>query len=87
MSDLLITNDGKLALTDQELGVMQAMLNAHDRTAFYMVYHLMTGSKEAALQASISSFSDIAGGVALAANRIIQTWIGPGTDNANGDVT
>ncbi|MBY5766623.1 calcium-binding protein [Rhizobium leguminosarum] len=89
MSSNFVAANGQVALTDLELDAMDSMLSAHDRAGFYMVYHMITGSEEAALQASISSFSDIVGGVALAANRILQTWIGPGTqaDNYTGIYT
>ena len=43
---------------------------------------MMTGSNEAALQASIASFSDAASGLARVANHIIQTWTGLETDNS-----
>lgn len=74
--DFKVTSDGTLALTDVEIDAMQKMLDAHDRGGFYMVYYAMTGSEEAALQASISTFSDNAGGVAYAANRLGQIWGG-----------
>lgn len=81
MNGNFVTVNGRLALTGLELDSMGTMLSVHDRGGFYMAYHMITGSEEAALQASISSFSDMVGGVALAASRILQTWVGPDTAN------
>jgi hypothetical protein len=77
MGDLTISGT-TLALTDQELAVLQQLVDGGDRAGFYMAYYAMTGSQEAALQAKISSFSDNVGGYAFVANRLEQILFGPG---------
>ena len=79
--DPLMTGDGRLALTDVEVTALQDMLDAHDRGGFYMAYNAMTDSNEAALQSRIATFTGPVGGVAFVSNRIVQSWIGPGTSN------
>jgi hypothetical protein len=74
-----VSVNGTLALTIAEINALQFMLDAHDRAGFYMTYYAMTDSSAAALTASIATFSDNAGGVAYAANRIGQAWGFPGT--------
>jgi hypothetical protein len=69
-NEIKFSAEGTLALTNSELNALQYMLDAHDRAGFYMSYYAMTESNEAALQASIATFSDNAGGVAYAANRL-----------------
>ena len=48
------------------------MLEAHDRGGFYTLWYKVTGSAQALQQAQISTFSAYTGGIALAANFIIQ---------------
>lgn len=41
----IITKDGELALTEAEVAMLQALLTAHDRGAFYMTYNAMTNKR------------------------------------------
>ena len=61
-----------MAVTQADLPLLKAMIDANDRAGFYLLYYNMTGSQEALLQAQISSFSGSIGGVALYANATVQ---------------
>jgi hypothetical protein len=74
-----VAPNGESALTAQEVGVMEALVNAHDRAGFYTVYNAMMDSGEAMRQSRIASFSGFVGGVAYGANRLMQVIYGPGT--------
>ena len=65
-----------VALTPQELDVLNRLIAAGDRAGFYMAYYEMTGSAEAALQAKISTFSESEGGFAYAANWLLTQTLG-----------
>ncbi len=69
-----LSQSGQVVLTQRELDYLQNFLNAGDRSGFYMAYYTMTGSQGALLQAQISSFSGSIGGVAYAANALLQEW-------------
>src|SRR5712664_479710 len=71
MSDPIVRN-GSVALTPEELDVLDSMLKAGDRAGFYIAYYSMTGSAQALLQAKIATFSGLTGGAAFAANRFLQ---------------
>ena len=73
-----------MALTQEELDTLSALMQAGDRAGFYMAYYAMTGNPEAALQAKIATFSEAEGGFAYAANWLLTTAVGsqgyvPGT--------
>jgi hypothetical protein len=68
--------DGKLVLTAQEQAYLNSFLKAGDRGGFYVAYYNMTGSEQALEQAQISTFSDVRGGIAFAANRLLQDYYG-----------
>ena len=62
------TTSELVALTDNELGVLDRLLDAGDRGAFHYIYGTMSDVQDALLTAKISTFSDTVGGIAFAAN-------------------
>lgn len=67
-----LTTDDTVKLTTEEIDMLQSLLDAHDRGGFYMAYNAMTDSGEAGLQSRIATFTGLAGGAAMVANRIVQ---------------
>ncbi|TXN41218.1 hypothetical protein FV232_09465 [Methylobacterium sp. WL30] len=65
-----------VALTSQEIAAFERMLANGDRIGFYQTYYAMTGNNQALVQSKIASFSEHVGGVAFAANRILQDIYG-----------
>lgn len=78
-----ITDDGRLALTPAEISILQSMLDKNDRAGFYLAYYQMTGNAEALLTAKISTFSGPTGGVAFAANWLLQNQFSSGGPEGN----
>ncbi len=70
MADTTLTQNNKLPITTAENDYLNKLRMAGDRTGMYLAYYNMTGSEEATLQAKISSFSGIVGGVAYGANSL-----------------
>src|SRR5215470_2158183 len=66
------SDDGRIVLTAEEIAALRKMLDAGDRSGFYLAYYGMTGNSEALLTAKISSFSGNVGGVAFASNWLLQ---------------
>jgi RTX calcium-binding nonapeptide repeat (4 copies) len=71
-ADIVLTTDGKVPLTEQELAYLDQFLQAGDRGGFYMAYYNLTGSEAAIVQAKISTFSEVTGGIAFVANFLLQ---------------
>ena len=71
-----LTFDGKLALTDLEVGALERMLASGDRGAFHYSYYRMSGTIDSLLTAKIATFSDIVGGAAYAANWYLAEKFG-----------
>ncbi|MGX5800447.1 Ig-like domain-containing protein [Bradyrhizobium sp. Arg314] len=86
MSEIRVAPNGEAGLTDGEVAVLSSLVDAHNRGGFYMAYNAMFDSSEASLQSRIATFSGPVGGVAFAANRILQVVFGPGT-NADPEYT
>lgn len=82
--DLKIVPSGALALTKDELDMLDAILATGDRGGFYQTYYAMTGSSEANLQSNIATFSGLTGAAAFGANRLDQTAFGPGSSQSPG---
>lgn len=72
MTDLRVTSDNRLVLTDAEISTLEAMVAKNDRAGFYLAYYQMTGNTEALLTSQISMFSGMQGGAAFAANWLLQ---------------
>lgn len=73
-------------MTDTEFGYLQTLLSWLDRGGFYTAYFNMTGIEQSLLQGKISTFSEMAGGTAFAANYYLQSQHGPtgsGIGNSN----
>lgn len=66
---LRTTNDGRMAMLDFEVNILEQMTRVGDRSGFYVGYYAMTGNTEALLTAHISSFSERVRGVVFAAAR------------------
>ena len=78
MAEVIVTPDGsRLALTEAELSMMQAMVDAQDRGGFYAVYNAMTDTDQSSMQGRISTFVDQGGGAAYVANRLMQDTFAP----------
>jgi Ca2+-binding RTX toxin-like protein len=75
-SNVSLTVDGNLRLTDKELNILEALLKAGDRGAFHYVYSELADNADARLTAKISTFSDTVGGIAIAANWWLQQRFG-----------
>ena len=67
-----LSGDNRVQITETELDYLESFLEAGDRVGFYVAYYNMTGSAGALLQARVSSFSDVTGGVAFASNFLLQ---------------
>jgi hypothetical protein len=66
------TADQRIPLSEIEYARLAEMLEKGDRAGFYMAYYAMTGNTEALLTAKISTFSERSGGIAFAANWLLQ---------------
>ncbi|MBD2255253.1 Ig-like domain-containing protein [Nostoc parmelioides] len=75
-SNVSLTVDGNLRLTDKELNILEALLKAGDRGAFHYVYSELADNGDARLTAKISTFSDTVGGIAFASNWWLQLRFG-----------
>ena len=73
-----ITSSGALKLNDAEVAYLQSFLDRGDRGGYYMALYNMTGNAQCIEQAQISTFSEGAGGVAYAANYLLQTSLAKG---------
>ena len=73
-----ITPDGELKFTDQEVAYLHSYLDRGDRGGYYMALYNLTGSIQCIEQAQISTFSEGSGGVAYAANFMLQKYLPAG---------
>lgn len=73
MEDVRIVDNKLMALTAAELAVLESILGTADRAGYDMAYYAMSGTLAVSLEARIASFSRPVGGVALAANRLINS--------------
>lgn len=70
--DPRFTADGRLRLQAAELDTLQELVDAGDRGAFHFLYGELANNSDSRLTAKISTFSDIVGGTAFAANWALQ---------------
>ena len=82
MKSDLVTDDGKLKLTQKELVYLKAFLDAGDRGGFYMAYYNMTGDDGIIVPGQVSTFSSNIGGTAYLANALLHEAF---RDNEPGD--
>jgi hypothetical protein len=75
-SEVSIGDDGNVALTEQELDVLDQLLEAGDRGAFHYTYSQFADNDDARLTAKISTFTDLTGGTAFASNAYLQDKYG-----------
>lgn len=68
----VVDQGARLALTTAEVNILTALANSGDRAGFYLAYYAMTGNKDALLESKISTFSAATGGIAFAANWLLQ---------------
>ena len=80
MTTIRIEDKKLMALTAEELRVLESIVKIGDRAGYDMAYYLMSGVSVVALEARVATFSGPSGGVAFAANRLLQQWYGPGTE-------
>jgi Ca2+-binding RTX toxin-like protein len=88
MADLKFTSDSRVVLTETEYDMLQSMVSKGDRAGLYLAYYAMTGNSEALLTAKVSTFSETIGGLAFAANWLLQDQYRsappPGSDTYQG---
>jgi hypothetical protein len=77
MAEYRVVN-GSVVLTQLELDTLTAMVQSYDRAGFYLAYYAMTGNHSALVAAKVSTFSELVGGEAFAANALLQNAYGTG---------
>jgi hypothetical protein len=65
-----------MSLSQNDIAQLQTRIDAGDRAGFYILYHNMTGSTEALLQAQISSYSGVVGQLAAYSNAAAKFMLG-----------
>ncbi|WP_375415228.1 hypothetical protein, partial [uncultured Bradyrhizobium sp.] len=65
-----------MGLSQNDIAQLAARIDVGDRTGFYILYHNMTGSTEALLQAQVSSYSGPIGQLAAYSNAAAKAILG-----------
>ena len=65
-----------MPLSQNDIAQLQARIDAGDRAGFYILYHDMTGSIQALLQAQVSSYSGSIGQLAAYSNAAAKFMLG-----------
>jgi RTX calcium-binding nonapeptide repeat (4 copies) len=85
MAEYRVVN-GSVVLTQLELDTLTAMVQSYDRAGFYLAYYAMTGNHSALVAVKVSTFSELVGGEAFAANALLQIKYGrDGTEPPRAD--
>jgi Ca2+-binding RTX toxin-like protein len=74
-----VTSASALKFTNTELDYLQSFLSRGDRAGYYMALYNFTGNTQCLEHAQISTFSEGSGGVAYAANYLLQNKLAAGS--------